>query len=160
MIQTRRSFLRSAGVAGAFGAPSILTAKTPVFGQGDFQYRVVNGWGVLGEKTPVNNCHGIVTTEDGHLVLLTDEVRNNVIVYDQEGRLVEKWGTRYPGAHGLSIVREGSREVLFITDLKKHLVEKTTLGGEVLARWEWPQSSGKYEKASQYRPSWTLHRKD
>ncbi|MGC6466032.1 MAG: twin-arginine translocation signal domain-containing protein [Akkermansiaceae bacterium] len=132
MIHTRRSFLKSASAASVVGAPAILTAKTPIFGQKDFRYRVVKDWGVLDEKTPVNNCHGIVTTGDGHLVLLTDEVRNNVIIYDQTGRLVGKWGMSYPGAHGLSLVVEGDREVLFITDLKKNLVEKTTLDGEVL----------------------------
>ena len=68
-----------------------------------------------------------------------------------------KWGTDFPGAHGLSIVAEGEREVLFITDLQRHLVTKTTLDGEILQEWRWPESSGKYEKEEQYRPSWTLH---
>ena len=157
----RRSFLKSASIAGVVaGFPGILSAKTPLLGQGDFRYRLVSGWGVLGKETPVSNCHGIVTTESGHIVLLTDEVRNNILIYDKTGKLLNKWGTKYPGAHGLSLVKEGAKEVLYITDLKTHSVEKVSLDGEVLQRWDWPQESGKYEKAGQYKPSWTLHRRD
>src|SRR5262249_32651514 len=88
--------------------------------------------------------------------LLTNHTANNVIVYDKAGRLVHKWGSTFPGAHGLSIVPENGREVLYITDLDAHLVAKTTLDGRLLDEWRWPQQTGKYEKEDQYRPSWTL----
>lgn len=137
-----------------------LRAQTPILGQGQFRYRVVPGWGVLDEKTPVKNCHGMVRDAQGHLILLTDHTANNVIVYDKQGRLVSKWGTAYPGAHGLSIVKEGRREVLFLTDLQTHKVTKTTLDGQLLEEWGWPSSTGKYPKENDYKPSWTLHKKD
>jgi hypothetical protein len=120
----------------------------------------VPGWGVLDEKSPVKNCHGIVRDSQGHLILLTDHVANNVIVYDKRGRLVSKWGTAFPGAHGLSIVHEGRREVLYITDLQTHKVVKTTVDGSVLEEWGWPASTGKYQQEADYKPSWTLHKKD
>lgn len=129
-------------------------------GAGETRYRVVPGWGVLDEKTQVKNCHGIVEDAEGHVILLTDHVANNVIVYDRKGKLVSKWGTGFPGAHGLSIVREGRREVLFITDLVTHKVYKTTLDGTVLQEWGWAADSGKYAKEADYKPSWTLHLKD
>ena len=129
-------------------------------GQGDFRYRVLPGWGVLNDKTPVKNCHGIVLDREGHVILLTDHVANNVIVYDQAGKLVSKWGVQFPGAHGLSIVTEAEREVLYITCLQTHRVVKTTLDGEVLQEWRWPESSGKYLKEIEFKPSWTLHLKD
>lgn len=157
--QTRRSFLHRAGclTAGILVAPRARSDAGPILGQGDHRYRVVPGWGVLGDATPVNNCHGVVCDRAGHVLLLTDEIRNNVIIYDRQGKLVHKWGTRFPGAHGLSIVTEGAREVLFLTDLQTHQVVKTTLDGTVLQEWDWPQASGKYTKAEEYRPSWTLH---
>ena len=133
---------------------------TGLLGAGDYRYRVVPGWGVLDEKTPVKNCHGIVEDSQGHVILLTDHVANNVIVYDRKGKLVSKWGTGFPGAHGLSIVREGRREVLFITDLVTHKAYKTTLDGTVLQEWGWASESGKYMKEADYKPSWTLHLKD
>jgi hypothetical protein len=118
---------------------------------------VVPGWGVLGEKTPVKNCHGIVQDREGHIILLTDHVSNNVIVYDKRGRLVHKWGSDWPGAHGLSIVKERDREILFITDLVKHKVVKATLDGKILDEWLWPKDTGLYAREDEYKPSWTLH---
>ena len=158
--QSRRSFCcRTAAV---LGFPFIGRASdaAPILGQGDFRYRVVPGWGDLGESTPVENCHGIVCDKEGHLILFTDQVKNNVIVYDDRGRLVHKWGTQFPGAHGLSLVTEGGREVLYFTDLKRHKVFKATPSGEMLAEWGWPESTGKYEREDEYRPSWTLHQPD
>ncbi len=153
----RRAFLQSGVVGGAGLLIPSGRAAGNVLGGGAFRYRQVPKWGVLDEKTPVNDCHGIVVDGEGHVILLTNDITNNVIVYDRAGRLVHKWGTEFPGAHGLSIVREGDREVLFITDLKRHLVVKTTLDGKMLERWGWPGDSGMYEKETQYCPSWTLH---
>lgn len=154
----RRSLLRAAS---ALAFPFVLRSEErPVLGQGEFRYRVVPGWGALGADTPVKNCHGIVTDREGHIVLLTDHVKNNVIVYDPSGKLVHKWGTEFPGAHGLTIVTENGREVLYLTDLSRHRVFKTTLDGTVLAEWGWPQASGKYANEGEYKPSWTLHLPD
>lgn len=154
---SRRSFLAASG--GALSSTVMVRAATKKqqLGQGDFRYQVVPGWGELGEKTPVKNCHGIVCDSAGNLILFTDETKNNVIVYDPSGKLLHKWGTKFPGAHGLSLVRENGREVLYLTDLKRHMVFKATPSGEMLNEWSFPKESGKYEKETQYRPSWTLH---
>ena len=94
-------------------------------------------------------CHhgtrsAMVTDSAGRIFLLTDHVANNIIIYDKDGRLLNKWGNRFPGAHGLEIVKEENREVLFITDLSLHRVFKTTLEGEVLMELTYPKSTGKY----------------
>jgi len=141
-------------------AAGCAAAENRVLGQGQHRYRVVANWGVLDQKTPVKNCHGMVRDAEGHLILLTDHVANNVIVYDKAGRLVSKWGTTFPGAHGLSIVTEGTHEVLYITDLQTHKVAKTTLDGKLLDEWGWPEMSGFYRHEADYKPSWTLHMKD
>ena len=155
-MPSRRHFLHTS--AAILSAPFVRAASpSPVLGHGDWKYRVVPGWGVLDDKTPVNDCHGIVIDAEGHIILLTNEAKNNVIIYSPEGRLVSKWGTTFPGAHGLSIVTEGKRQVLFITDLKTSRVAKTTLDGQILQEWTWPQASGKYAKQAEYKPSWTLH---
>ena len=162
---SRRRFLESTAGMGAvalgvLGFPSIGRCSGEVLGQGDFRYRVVPGWGELGPQTPLKNCHGIVCDRQGHLILLTDHTANNVILYDRSGKLVHKWGTEFPGAHGLSLVQEAGREVLYLTDLQTHCVVKTTLDGEKLQEWRWPEATGRYIKESEYRPSWTLHRAD
>jgi hypothetical protein len=76
---------------------------------------------------------------------------------DSSGKLLHKWGKEYPGAHGLSLVKEGEREVLYFTDLVLNKVFKATTTGEILDEWGFPEASGKYKEAKQYKPSWTLH---
>jgi hypothetical protein len=162
---SRRSLLKHALLAGAwYGAVgrSFAQASSPeVLGQGDFKYRVVPGWGVLDEKTPVNDCHGLARTADGHIVLLTNHVANNVIFYDEAGKLARKWtGPKFPGAHGLSLARHRNKDTFFITDLNLHTVTRFALSGEQLGEWRLPANTGKYAKETEYRPSWTLHRAD
>jgi hypothetical protein len=162
---TRRSLLKNALLAGAwYGAVgrSFAQASSPdVLGQGDFKYRVVPGWGVLDEKTPVNDCHGLALTADGHIILLTNHVANNVLFYDDAGKLAHKWtGPKFPGAHGLSLVPWKKSEALFITDLNLHSVFKFSTFGELLGEWHLPANTGKYAKETDYHPSWTLHRAD
>ncbi|MGB0766433.1 MAG: hypothetical protein ACPGYV_01845 [Phycisphaeraceae bacterium] len=164
----RRTFLAtSTGAVSAALFPGVIVrsdeARNRVLGHGDFRYRVVSGWGMLG-GVDIKNCHGIVETKDGRVVFVTDHVKNNVVIYDAKGRLADKWTLDFPGCHGLTIQTEGEandpREVLYITDIRIGKVVKTTLGGEVLERWGWPEDSGKYDHAKQYRPSWTLHKPD
>ncbi len=162
---TRRTLLRNALLAGAwYGAVgrSFAQVSSPeVLGQGDFKYRVVPGWGVLDEKTPVNDCHGLARTADGQIVLLTNHVANNVIFYDDAGKLAHKWtGPKFPGAHGLSLAPYRNKAALFVTDLNLHTVTRFALSGEQLGEWRLPANTGKYAKETEYRPSWTLHRTD
>ncbi|WP_411846019.1 hypothetical protein AAFN60_21085 [Roseibacillus persicicus] len=153
----RRHFLHTS----AWAAPTLLcraktTVPTQILGQGDFRYRQIPGWGVLDKQTPVKNCHGLVEDSEGHIILLTDEVQNNVIVYSPDGKLVSKWGHHFPGAHGLTLVQEDGREVLYLTDTVRHRVFKTTLDGEILQEWG-PPTGPPAIKEEDYKPSWTLH---
>jgi hypothetical protein len=154
---TRRRFLKASLAASACATIRVRAQSDQPLGQGQFRYRVVPNWGMLGPQTPVNNCHGLVRDKEGHIILLTDHVKNNVIIYDKQGRLINKWGTKFPGAHGLSLVTEGARQVLYITDLQLHKFFKTTLEGEILNEWGWPKDSRKYGNEEEFRPSWTLH---
>ena len=165
MTLSRRTLLKNALLAGtwygAVGRSFAQTSSPEVLGQGDFKYRVVPGWGVLDEKTPVNDCHGLARTADGHIILLTNHVANNVIFYDDAGKLVHKWtGPKFPGAHGLALARWQKSEALVITDLNLHSVFKIATNGELLGEWHLPPNTGKYAKETDYRPSWTLHRAD
>ena len=160
-LPSRRKFLAtSAAAAAAMATRSTRAEPQGVLGHGEFKYRVVKDWGVLDAETPVKNCHGLVCDNEGHIFLFNDHIKNNVIVYDKKGKLVHKWGTQFPGAHGLSIVTEGDKEILFMTDLNTHKVYKATLDGKILNEWGWPEPTGKYAKEADYKPSWTLHLAD
>lgn len=130
-----------------------------VLGQGEFRYRVVPGWGREAlAQVSVKNGHAVVVDNSGRLLFLTDDPKNNVVILDsQSGALSEHWTARMPGAHGMSVVNEGNREVLFITDTQLHEVRKLTLDGEGLAVFPWPEKTKLYNDAKEYRPSKTIH---
>ncbi|MEQ1748125.1 MAG: hypothetical protein ABL974_01795 [Prosthecobacter sp.] len=139
-----------------------LQADSPILGQGQFQYRIVAGWG--GEAlahVQVKNGHSVAVDSQGRLFLLTDDARNNIIILDAKtGALIKHWTARMPGAHGLTLVKDSEREVLFITDTALHEVRKLSLDGEEIARYPWPEKCGLYAKADEYRPSKVLYHPD
>lgn len=152
---TRRDFVESLAAAlAAASLPGMARADdAPVLGQGAYRYRHVLGWGVLGPDTPVKDCHGMAQSRDGRIFLLTNHTANNVVIYDKAGRLLGKWGTDWPGAHGLTLFIEDGEERFFVTDHNRHQVFKTTLDGKVLMTLDWPESTGRYQSAEQYKPT-------
>ena len=73
-----------------------------VIGHGDFRYRVHKDWGTLDPgTTPVNNCHEMVQDAQGRLIMIGDEVKNNILIYDKSGKLLDTWGSEFPYGHGL-----------------------------------------------------------
>ncbi len=124
-----------------------------VLGHGSYRYRVVPGWGVLGAETPVNDCHAMVQDRRGRLLLLTNETRNNVVIYDKAGKLLGTWGHDFPGAHGLTLVNENGEEFLFITDYDRHQVFKTTMDGKILLKLDAPFESGKFARGGDFKPT-------
>lgn len=125
-------------------------------GHNDFRYRVRAGWGMLNPTNyPVNDCHEIVMDSQGRLILLTNETRNNVLIYNKDGKLLNSWGADYPGAHGLTLSQEGIDEFLFISDTIRHQVYKTTLDGRVLMTLNYPAESGLYKSAKEFKPTET-----
>ena len=139
MKQTsRRDFLRiSAATGAAFTAPVFNIISKPlmaeeIIGHGDYRYRVHKAWGNLDPSTtPVKNCHEMVMDRKGRLIMVTDETKNNIIIYDRSGKLLTTWGSEFPGGHGLTISQEGGEDVLFISDHGGRVV-KTTTDGKML----------------------------
>jgi hypothetical protein len=111
-----------------------------ILGQGEFRYRVVPDWGREAlAQVSVKNGHAFAIDAQGRLFFLTDDARNNVVILDpKRDALIMHWTARMPGAHGMSLVKEGGREMLFITDTQHHEVRKLTLDGDDLAVFPWP----------------------
>lgn len=155
----RRDFLKIAGIStslAAFPAMTFGRNDEVIIGHGSHQYKVIKGWGVLdASKNPVNDCHEMVETADGRLIMLTNEIKNNVLIYDKSGKLLETWGTSFPGAHGLTISNEGGKQVLFICDNSRNQVIKTDLKGNELMKLEYPKETGMYDYPSQFVPTET-----
>lgn len=155
----RKTFLKqSASVTSGIIIANDLFAKPkgPVFGHNGMQYRMDVKWSQLDPaKFPVNDCHEMVQDSKGRIVLLTNETRNNILIYNKSGKLLKSWGTEYPGAHGLTIQKTGGEDFLFITDTQRHQVYKTTIDGKLLFTVDYPAETGVYKKAEEFVPTET-----
>ena len=160
----RRDFLKTSGVAASVAAFSvqpfnIIQAKSlseEVLGHGKFKYRAHKNWGNLDpSKTPVKNCHEMVMDKKGRLIMITDEVKNNVLIYDKSGKLLDSWGNNYPGGHGLTLWDAGGEEFLFICDPQLPKVVKTTLDGKEVLTLPDPRTIGALDKDQKYKPTET-----
>ena len=130
--------------------------KKITIGHSKHRYRIDKNWGALDpEKFPVNDCHEMVIDASNRLYLLTNNVGNNVLVYNLNGYLLDSWGHLYPGAHGLSIFREDGVEYLLIADHDRNQVIKTTLAGVKMMIINYPVETGCYNDRSQYLPTET-----
>ena len=157
----RKKFIQQSTLvaSGLACLPAILSEKERgeiILGQNNKRYRIDTKWGELDfNRYPVKDCHEMVQDSNLRMILLTNETKNNVIIYDRKGKLVTTWGTEYPGAHGLTIFNENGEEVLFICDNSRHQVIKTTLNGRVLLTLDYPKETGEYTKADEYVPTET-----
>jgi len=155
----RKAFLQqsSLAVGGLIaGIPSFAKKQNDVLGHNNKRYRIDKKWSQANPvQYPVKDCHEMVQSKNGNLYLLTNEVKNNVLVYNKSGKLLSAWGTEYPGGHGLTLFNENGTEVLFICDNSRHQVIKTTLNGRVLMVLNYPKETGAYTKAEEYVPTET-----
>ena len=147
----------ASGCAGIFITQGLMAKnRGPVYGHHEMRYHLNNRWGNLNpEKTPVNDCHEMVQDSRGRILLLTNETKNNLIIYNRSGRLLSSWGTEFPGAHGLTIHKNGKEDLLYITDTNRHQVFKTTLTGNILMTIDPPMEAGIYQKKEAFVPTET-----
>jgi len=167
----RRQFAKLA-TAGAttLAAPTVhshaASERSELIGHGQHRYRVNKHWGKLDPaQTPVNNCHEMVIDSKGRLLMFNDETKNNVLVYDLSGKLLNTWGTEYPGGHGITLSHENGKDFLFLTDCGWYKkpdgkwgrmsgrVVKTTIDGKVLFSIGHPQTIGAYQPGDRYQPT-------
>lgn len=168
----RRSFIKktAALTTGAIAGFNIIGKANPdqnnIIGHGEFRYKVNKAWGNLdASKTPVQNCHEMVQDSKGRLIMLGDEVKNNILVYDKSGKLLDSWGTKYSGGHGLTLSKEGGEDFLFIADCGYYLgrngkggrqagsVYKTTIDGDLIFALGHPATIGVYTKEEKFQPT-------
>src|SRR5436190_6427820 len=164
----RKEFIRqsSLGAASVFLSPAFLKSNNRAYrqagkediilGHNNKRYRINTKWSKADAmQYPVKDCHEMIQDKKGRILLLTNETKNNVLIYDKSGKLLSSWGTEYPGAHGLTLFNENGEDILFICDNNRHQVIKTTIDGKVLMTLDYPKETGQYTKAEEYVPTET-----
>lgn len=139
--------------------PDILNSEQAdeiILGHNNKRYRINTKWSQANaSQYPVKDCHEMVQDKQGRILLLTNEINNNILIYDKSGKIISSWGKEYPGAHGLTLFNENGEDVLFICDNSRHQVIKTTITGKVLLTLDYPKETGQYNKAEEYVPTET-----
>lgn len=155
----RRPFLKNTALAGFSVLSGGLLRKKPsalTFGQNEKQYTLDQNW-VKSKPAdlPVKDCHEMVQTSQGQILLLTNETKNNLISFDKSGKVLGSSAHSFPGGHGLTLAGAGSDQVLFITDTELRQVFKTDLSGHIIQTWSCPMDTGHYQDPKQFVPTET-----
>jgi peptidylamidoglycolate lyase len=168
---SRRSLVRgslttfaAAGLARLDGTASALALTSSsntnegcdgeILGQAPFRYRANRQWGLLDRANyPVKDCHGIAEGRTGQIVLLTNDVRNNLIAYDKTGKMIQAWENRFPAAHGFDIEDHRGEDRYWITDHDVQCVSVCTPDGRELRRTGPEALARKYPDLKKYHPT-------
>lgn len=175
-MNKRRDFLKKTTLAGTalattptFGFHIIKKPKLEeeIIGHGDYTYKIDRNWAQIGLSRPLLNCHEMVMDGKGRLIMIGDHTANNILIFDKSGKIIDSWGSAYPGGHGLSIADEGGEDFLYLTDCgwyqdklgqwkrQSGRITKTTTDGNVLFDIGHPQTIGIYEPADYFQPTET-----
>jgi hypothetical protein len=154
---SRRSFIGAMGMAGAAGAlaPRMAWGQDKiVLEAGANKYEWVPGWLKLPEGVSLASTHGCVAVDAQDRIFFNTDNENAIIIVDNDGKYVKSLGKDFRGgAHGMTIVKEGDKEVLFLSSLARNEILKCTLDGEVLLSIPFPEKSGVYMKKGEYKPT-------
>ncbi|MFM2392495.1 MAG: hypothetical protein RLZZ546_472 [Bacteroidota bacterium] len=158
----RRIFIKDLAIMYGLSCIDLLSDQSSldfIFGHGNRKYRWVENWANQNTKLPVNDCHEMVFNRNGEIMLLTNETKNNIIVFDKDGNIKNSWGNNFPGGHGLSIHGE-DEQTLFITDTEKHQFYQYSIDGKLIRSWDAPIETGKYTVNSSFVPTETAITKE
>jgi hypothetical protein len=120
----------------------------------DIVFEWVTGWGQLPD-TPTaranGRTHSVAVTADGRVVVFR-QADPAVVVLAPDGTCLDAWGDRFLGAHGLTLVEEDGREMLWVTDEHSGEVALFTLDGETVRRLDPPDHPA--YRTGRYSPTW------
>ncbi|KAA3611482.1 MAG: peptidase [Planctomycetota bacterium] len=150
------SWLSLALLAGSIG---FLSADLPkqepvVVGKGKHRYSWIQDWLKLPEGMKLGNTHGSIVVDKKGRVLVNTDAAHAVVILDADGNYLKSWGKEFQGGlHGMCLFEEDGQERLLLAHIGRHEVIKTDLDGKVLRRWGYPEESGHYANAGEYRPT-------
>jgi hypothetical protein len=170
-MTSRRTFFGGIGTALAGTLTSTRAAdptKDSIIGHGSHRYRVVKDWVAPGQGRhhPILNCHEMVQSKDGRLFMVGDHWDNQMLIFDTKGKILDSWGSVWPGAHGLTLGNDNGAEFLLVTDSglwksgsggyrQTGRVCKIDLDGREIFSLSHPMQVGAYEPEWNYNPTET-----
>jgi hypothetical protein len=99
-----------------------------VFGSGDYQYELAEGWGKLPEGYEFNQVAGIAVDKKDN-VYAFNRSAHKMMIFDREGNFISEWDEEFKQPHGIYIGPEGN---IFLADRDSHVVLKYSPEGKLL----------------------------
>lgn len=150
----RRSLLTMTGVSAVAAilpvpASAGETSAMPTMqtGNGEWTYKVVEGWGKLPEGTSFGGTHGAIATDRAGLLYVSTQSETGVLVYGSDGKLLRTIAKQYPEVHCLAYAVEEGIEYFYATVQKgtpteNWLVVKMKTDGSVVQKITAPAEAG------------------
>ena len=154
----RRKFMKTSGILLASWplTGNNLYSEKPVLGHGNKKYTWDNKWLSKNKVLPaVKDCHEMIFTPEKKIILLTNDVRNNFIVFSKDGKVEATFGHDFPGGHGLTYGGVKGDDFLMVTDYERHMVFRVDTSGKIIRTWTYPAETGKYDSESSFLPTET-----
>ena len=106
-------------------------------GSGEHTYEWISGWAKVPDTDSARtgwSHHGVVVTESGD-VISYHQGDPTFMVFDKDGNLKRSWDNGFADAHGMTLVKEGNTEYLWIADNGRKRQARD--------RYEYPEGAGK-----------------
>jgi len=123
-----------------------------ILGSGNHRY-AWTAWGKVAEGVQLGYTHGVCEDAQGR-IFVHNMSEHAVVIFDADGNFLDAWGKEFAqGAHGLQYSLEDDGEFLYLADIARHIVVKTTLSGEMLWTLGCPMESGVYGVPEEFVPT-------
>ena len=155
---SRRKFIKTGVLAAAASTVSYSFSNNlyndNIIGHGDFKFKLDKKWSSQDvSKHPVDHCHEMVIDKRNRLYMTTTHSKNNILVYNRDGKVINSHNLNFTGAHGLTISDEGGEEFLYVTDPDNNKFCKTTLKGKKVFEFKAPNEISEYTSSSLFKPT-------
>lgn len=100
-----------------------------IYGEGDYKYELVDGWGKYPDGWECSDVTGICTDAQDRVYVL-NRGAHPVMVFDRNGMFITSWGEDFfSRPHGCCV---GPDDAIYCTDDINHTVSKFTIEGKLL----------------------------
>lgn len=133
------------------GGP-VLTQRVTV-ASGAWTFETHPGWGLVPTNEAVGPTHGGIVVDKAGLIYASTDGTLGIVVFDQSGNFVKSIAPELTGIHGMILREEDGKEFIYAAHLKGNQVLKIGTDGTVVWKMGYPEATGLYKNAGQFKPT-------
>src|SRR5262249_11740811 len=94
---------------------NMAASPTSMTGNGEWTYKVVQGWGSLPTGTTFGGTHGAIAQDKAGQIYVSTQSATGVLVFNGDGRLIKTILHNYPEVHSMVHAEEHGEEFFYAT---------------------------------------------